>query len=218
MNININLFFEILLFLNYNNYVCKKLVNVVLFIRTMNTLIKHIVTSYIFILLVGTLFFVPSLFVSRFTTAPAVWMQVGIIVGTIGYVFAKKITLPPVGFILLITMWGLYHVLQNHGNIDKITTIITLMVSFYLFYAISPHLKLKQLFIVLAFLALVLSLWGLLQSINILPINIGSDTITGPFDNPAGRLEPDCLDTDCIVVPYCGWLLLSECNGLCGIG
>lgn len=36
--------------------------------------------------------------------------------------------------------------------------------------------------------------------------------------NFCGRLEPDCLDTDCIVVPYCGWLLLSECNGLCGIG
>lgn len=29
--------------------------------------------------------------------------------------------------------------------------------------------------------------------------------------------EPDCLNHECEERPYCGWLLLSKCNGLCGI-
>lgn len=30
-------------------------------------------------------------------------------------------------------------------------------------------------------------------------------------------VEPDCLDKDCDTKPFCGWLLLSQCNGLCGM-
>jgi len=48
---------------------------------------KHIPFFYLFALFTGTLCFIPAIFVNRFTTAPALWMQVGISFGIIGYVF-----------------------------------------------------------------------------------------------------------------------------------
>lgn len=56
----------------------------------MKSIVKHIPTFYLFALLAGTLFFVPAIFVSRFTTAPALWMQAGVSVGIIGPVFHEK--------------------------------------------------------------------------------------------------------------------------------
>jgi len=59
--------------------------------------IKHIPLLYLYILFVGTLFFIPAIFVNRFTTAPALWMQTGINIGIIGYILLakKRIPLPP---------------------------------------------------------------------------------------------------------------------------
>jgi len=151
--------------------------------------VKHIPFLYLFTLLAGTLFFIPAVFVSRFTTAPALWTQAGISVGIIGYVLMSKepIPVPKMGFILLIAIWATHHIWQSQGNIENMATIITLMVVFFLFYAIWPRLKDKKLlFALFAFLALTLSLWGLGQFAGLFPSYNGSFAVTGPFDNPAG--------------------------------
>ena len=64
--------------------------------------VRHIPPFYLFVLLAGTLFFVPAIFVSRFTTAPALWMQAGVSVGIIGYVLLekKRVVFSSKGFIL----------------------------------------------------------------------------------------------------------------------
>ncbi len=66
----------------------------------MKLTVKHIPLLYLFALLAGTFFFIPAIFVNRFTTAPALWMQAGISIGIIGYVLLTKerIPLPPKGF------------------------------------------------------------------------------------------------------------------------
>jgi len=151
--------------------------------------VKHIPFLYLFTLLAGALFFIPAVFVSRFTTAPALWTQVGISVGIIGYVLMSKepIPVPKMGFILLIAIWAIYHIWQNHGNIENIVTIMTLIATFFLFYIIWSSLKDEKLmFALFTFLALLLSLWGLGQFIGLLPSYNGSFTLTGSFDNPAG--------------------------------
>lgn len=151
--------------------------------------VRHIPTFYLFALLAGTLFFIPAIFVSRFTTAPALWMQAGVSVGVIGYVLLekKKVVFPSRGYILLIAMWIIYHAWQNQGNIERVTTIITLAVAFFLFHVIFLRVKdVKLLFALLAFLALLLSSWGFAQLGGLLPAYHGSFTVTGPFDNPAG--------------------------------
>ncbi|MDR0368666.1 MAG: O-antigen ligase family protein [Bacteroidales bacterium] len=151
--------------------------------------IKYIILFCLLILFAGTLFFIPDIFVSRFTVAPAVWMQGGISTGILGYVLLRKerIPFPPKGFIILITIWTIYHIWQNRTNIENIITIVTLSAVFFLFYAIWPLLKDKKLlFALFALLAPVLSLWGLAQLIGVLPSYNGSFAVTGPFDNPAG--------------------------------
>ncbi len=155
----------------------------------MKLTVKHIPSFYLFALFAGTLFFIPAIFVNRFTTAPALWMQAGISIGIAGYVLLTKerIPLPPKGFILLIMIWAIYHIWQNRGDVENTITIITLIAGFFLFYAIWSRLKDKKLmFSLFTFLALALSLWGLGQFIGLLPSYNGSFTVTGPFDNPAG--------------------------------
>lgn len=155
----------------------------------MKSIVKHIPTFYLFALLAGTLFFVPAIFVSRFTTAPALWMQAGVSVGIIGPVLLekKRVVFPSKGYILLIVIWIIYHTWQNQGNIERILNIITLATAFFLFHVIFLRVKdRKLLFALLAFLALVLSSWGFGQIIGLLPAYNGSFAVTGPFDNPAG--------------------------------
>ena len=155
----------------------------------MKYITKHIPSFYLFALLAGVLSFIPAIFVNRFTTAPALWMQAGISIGIIGYVLLTKvrIPLPPKGFIFLIAIWAIYHIWQNHGNVENTITIITLIAGFFLFYAIWSRLKdEKLLFTLFSFLALALSLWGFGQFTGLLPSYNGSFSVTGPFDNPAG--------------------------------
>ncbi len=155
----------------------------------MKSRIKHIATFYLFTLFAGTLFFIPAIFVDRFTTAPALWMQAWTGMGILGYIVWKKgrIPLPPKGFIFLIAIWMIYHIWQNWGNIENLATIVTLIAAFFLFYATWPLLKDKKLlFFFFVVLVIVLFLWGLAQLIGIAPSHYGSFAITGPFDNPAG--------------------------------
>ena len=155
----------------------------------MKSIVRHIPTFYLFALLAGTLFFIPAILVSRFTTAPALWMQAGISVGIIGYVFLekKRVHLPPKGYIPLIMIWVVYHAWQHQGNVERITSIIVLAAAFFLFHAILSCFKnVKPLFALLAFVALALSLWGLGQLLGLLPSYNGLFIVTGPFDNPAG--------------------------------
>ncbi|WP_026327264.1 O-antigen ligase family protein [Proteiniphilum acetatigenes] len=51
---------------------------------------KNIETLYLFTLFAGTLFFIPAIFVDRFTTVPSLWMQVWISTGILGYVLSRK--------------------------------------------------------------------------------------------------------------------------------
>lgn len=155
----------------------------------MKSTIKHISLPYLFTLLAGTLFFIPVIFVNRFITAPALWMQAGISIGIAGCVLLTKgrIPLPPKNIVFLMMMWVIYHLWQSRGNIENVITIITLIAVFFLFYATWSRLKDKKLlFLLFSFLALALSLWGLGQFISLLPSYNGSYAVTGPFDNPAG--------------------------------
>ena len=150
---------------------------------------KYIPHLYLFVLTAGTLFFIPVVFVNRFTTAPLLWLQGGICIGIIGSVLLTKerIPLPSKGFIFLISIWTIYHIWQNWGNIENKTTIISLAAAFFLFYAIWMRIKDKQIvFAVFASIGLALSLWGLGQFTGLLPSYNSSFSITGPFDNPAG--------------------------------
>ena len=84
-------------------------------------------------------------------------------------------------------MWAIYHLWQNQGNIENMITILSLITAFYLFYIIWSLLMNKTfLFALFTFLALVLSLWGLVQFTELLPSYNSSFAVTGPFDNPAG--------------------------------
>jgi len=155
----------------------------------MESTIKHIPSFYLFALFAGTLFFIPAIFVNRFTTAPALWMQAGISMGITIYVFSAKrrIPLPPKGYTILLTVWAIYHLWQNQGNVENSITIITLMAAFFLFYATGRYWQDKKpLFMFFAFLSLLLSLWGLAQFSGLMPSYHGSFAVTGPFDNPAG--------------------------------
>ncbi|WP_298654065.1 O-antigen ligase family protein [uncultured Proteiniphilum sp.] len=155
----------------------------------MKSTVKHIPFLYLFTLLAGTLFFIPAIFVNRFITAPALWVQAGISIGIAGYVLLTKerIPLPPKTFIFLMMIWTIYHLWQSRGNVENRITIITLTSAFFLSYAIWSRLKDKKLlFLFFSFLALALSLWGLGQFARLFPSYNGSFAVTGPFDNPAG--------------------------------
>ena len=152
--------------------------------------IRHILLPcYLFLLFAGALFFIPAIFVNRFTTAPELWVRAGVCFGIAGYVLLtkKRIPFPSKGYILLISAWAAYLVWKNWGNLENETTIITLAAAFFLFYAIGVRLKDKRsLFVVFTFLAVAVSLWGLGQFAGLLPSGNGSFSVTGPFDNPAG--------------------------------
>ena len=60
---------------------------------------KHIPFFYLFTLFAGTLFLIPAIFVNRFTTAPALWMQVGIIGYVFGYLSKGIVTLFSLGLL-----------------------------------------------------------------------------------------------------------------------
>ena len=94
----------------------------------MKHIVKHIPSFYLFALLAGVLSFIPAVF-SRFTTAPALWMQAGISVGIIGYVLMSKgqIPVPKMDFILLIAIWAIYLIWQGPGNIENTITVIALI-------------------------------------------------------------------------------------------
>lgn len=150
---------------------------------------KYIPHLYLFVLTAGALFFIPAVFVNRFTTASSLWLQGGISIGVIGYVLLTKgrIALPSKTFIFLLSIWAIYHTWQRWGNIESKTTIITLTAAFFLFYAIWTQLENKQIvFAVFASIGLALSLLGLGQFTGLLPSYHSSFSITGPFDNPAG--------------------------------
>lgn len=63
--------------------------------------VRHVPTFYSSALLSGTLFFIPAIFVNRFTTASALGVQVGISIGIIRFVLIgrKKVrpTITPPG-------------------------------------------------------------------------------------------------------------------------
>ncbi|HBK31769.1 MAG TPA: hypothetical protein DDZ96_06055 [Porphyromonadaceae bacterium] len=140
---------------------------------------------YLFTLLAGTLFFIPAVFVNRFTTAPAVWMQAGVGIGLLGYVLLNKprISVPPKEFLILLAIAGLYLLSRILWSLESRVTVLTLIAAFFLFYAIGIQ---KRLFMLFSLLGAMLALWGLGQYAGLLPSYHGVFPVTGPFDNPAG--------------------------------
>ena len=151
---------------------------------------KNIILAiYLFLLLAGTLFCIPNIFVNRFTTATALWMQAGISVWLLGYVFFKKrqFAIPPRSFILVMVVCAIYHLWRSNWNFESCAATITLISAFCLFYAVWSGVQDKKpVFYLFTALAVMLSLWGLAQYVGWLPVYHGSLTVTGPFDNPAG--------------------------------
>ncbi len=145
----------------------------------------HILFFYLFTLLVGTLFFIPAVFVNRFTTAPAVWMQAGVGIGLLGYVLLnnRRISVPPKGFLILMAIGGLYLLSRSLWSVESLVTVLTCIAAFFLFYAIGIQ---KRLFMLFSLLGTILALWGLGQYTGLLPSYHGVFPVTGSFDNPAG--------------------------------
>ncbi len=148
-------------------------------------------SQFLFLILLfgGTVFFIPPIFVNRFFTSPALWMQVGIGIGLIGCVLFTKsgAHVPPKAFILLLFVWAIYHAWQSRGNVNNLLLIVVLLGAFFLFHVIWNQLSDKKIaFVTFTLLGMILSLWGLGQAIGLVRSFHGSFRVTGPFDNPAG--------------------------------
>jgi len=141
------------------------------------------------LLLSGTVFFTPDIFVSRYTTSPEVWLQFALAVGLFICGLFKKgnIDLPPPGYIMLILVWGCYHLARSYWSFESLVSFLTVMTAFLVFYwywkEISGTCILFGLFVCLG---LALSVWGLGQYMGWMPKTYDMFTMTGPFNNPAG--------------------------------
>lgn len=145
--------------------------------------------AYIFFLLSGTLFFIPDWFVSRFITAPAIWWQVGTGIGFLGLagIKRKNINLPPIKYLILILLWVLYRLFRSKWNIESSTSLLTEVITFFIFYWFWKSSSHKQIvFLIFISLGIILAGWGIGQYIGWIPRINNSFAVTGPFDNPAG--------------------------------
>ncbi len=144
---------------------------------------------YLFTLFAGTLFFIPAIFVSRFTTAPALWMQVGIIIGISSFVFLKRtqIFLPSYGFLFLVLILTLYYLWRARWHIEAIVSATLYCSTLLLFYQFfNDKINRNKLFNAYTVSAVLLCIWCAGQLAGWLPSYHNTLIITGPFDNPAG--------------------------------
>jgi len=154
----------------------------------MNFSTKYIPFLYLFTLLAGTLFFIPAIFVNRFLTVPALWIQVGIAVGTLGFVVKRNyILLPPREFLVILLLWLIYYLWRGGVNIETIVSVATYYLALLLFFQILIYKSNKEkLFLVATIITVVLCAWCAGQLLGWLPRYNNQFSITGPFDNPAG--------------------------------
>lgn len=144
---------------------------------------------YLFTLFAGTLFFIPAIFVSRFTTAHALWMQVGIIIGISSFVFLKRtqIFLPSYGFLFLVLILTLYYLWRARWHIEAIVSATLYCSTLLLFYQFfNDKINRNKLFNAYTVSAVLLCIWCAGQLAGWLPSYHNTLIITGPFDNPAG--------------------------------
>lgn len=150
---------------------------------------KHIPLVYIFTLFSGTLFFIPTGFVSRFITAQTLWMQIGIATGVFGFIFIKRkqLLLPSYRFLLLLLISAIYYLWREKWHLEAFTSVVLYSSVFILFSQSFKNEKGRNNFItVCAIMAVMLCIWCAGQIIGWLPSFHNTLDITGPFDNPAG--------------------------------
>jgi O-antigen polymerase len=155
----------------------------------MNFFSKHIQFLYLFTLLAGTLFCIPEIFVNRFFTAPALWMQVGIVIGVLSFVLVKRkhILLPSCEFLAILLLWLIYFLWRQGLNVETAVSIVTNSLSLLLFYQILiKNSNKEKLFLAGSIIAVILCIWCVGQLLGWLPRYHNLFSATGPFDNPAG--------------------------------
>ena len=150
---------------------------------------KHILLFFLFTLFGGTLFFIPPVFVNRFTTAPALWLQAGIAIGMPCFIFMKslRVFLPPPKFLFLVVIVALYYLWRAKWHPEAIVSVALYYSTFFLFYQFFKDEKDgNKLFHVFTVIAAMLCIWCAGQFARWLPSFHNSLSMTGPFDNPAG--------------------------------
>ena len=150
---------------------------------------KHILLFFLFTLFGGILFFIPPVFVNRFTTAPALWLQAGIAIGMPCFIFMKslRVFLPPPKFLFLVVIVALYYLWRAKWHPEAIVSVALYYSTFFLFYQFFKDEKDgNKLFHVFTVIAAMLCIWCAGQFARWLPSFHNSLSITGPFDNPAG--------------------------------
>jgi len=141
------------------------------------------------LLLCGTLFFTPDIFVSRYITAPILWLQAWLGIGLLLYAFLKKgnIDIPPPRYIGLILAWFFYHMVRGGWSFESLVnymTVITVFLVFYWYWKEVPQRHIS--FAIFVCLGLIVSIWGLGQYLGWISETYSLFTMTGPFNNPAG--------------------------------
>lgn len=155
----------------------------------MNCSIKYIPFIYLFTLLAGTLFFIPAIFVNQFLTAPALWMQAGIVIGVLSFVVVKRkqILLPSCEFLVILLLWLIYFLWRRGLNVETAVSVVTSSLSLLLFYQIFiKNSNKEKLFLTGSLIAVILCVWCVGQLLGWLLRYHNQFSATGPFDNPAG--------------------------------
>jgi len=141
------------------------------------------------LLLLGSIFFIPDIFVNRFKTGPKFLVQSMTAIGLMVYVLIKKgkMTFPSLFYSSLIILWWIYHLhcsRWNFGNAIEFWTIISVFLLFYWFWEEIPQKYI--LFLLFACLGVVFSVWGIGEYMRWIPKTHEVFTMDGPFNNPAG--------------------------------
>src|SRR5690554_5316141 len=148
-----------------------------------------IITAYFMLLVSGALLFTPDIFVSRYTTSPAIWLQCGLGIWLLTYLLFKKgdMKLPSPGYTALVLAWACYRLTRGNWSFETLVNLLTGIIAFFLFYSLwKEKPRENAVFGVFLSLGIVLSAWGILQYVGWVPKPYSAFTMTGPFNNPAG--------------------------------
>ena len=140
-------------------------------------------------LLLSPLFFLCSLFIGSTKSWPLIWIQIYVIIGLLLIFSTKtsKINFPPTVYFLLYLLLFFYQLICDSYHFEEITRRLTLLFLFLLLYWYWNNKKDKyQLFYLIVIIGFVLSLWGISQFVLKAIMQYRYNSITGPFNNPAG--------------------------------
>ena len=155
----------------------------------MRFVLKHISFFYFLVLLAGTLFFIPPIFVNRFTVGPSLWLQIGIAIGLLFFIVMKRerIHLPGYKFLLIVLIFVLYFWWREKWNSDALFSVALYCTAFLLFFQLySDKINRNKLISIYTPIAVLLCVWCGGQLVGWIPSFHNTLRISGPFDNPAG--------------------------------